>query len=190
MGWSGACQGGATLTVRVNQPMVCEPVFESTAPTVAHTGFFMDSQAGDFVGGGRQWLYNASNALFTVSRHSPSSGSGVSVNISGDTTWSLDLDAPAGAPLAVGTYTGAVRYPFNSFVAGLDISGNGHGCNEETGWFIVRELVIGTDGSIVRFAADVEQHCENGDPGLFAAIRYNSTIASIVPFEGAIRTAA
>ena len=185
IGWSASCSGGATTTVRVNQPLVCDPVFDSTSPAVAHTGFFMDSQAGDPIGQGRQRFYNASNASFTVSRNDPSNGSGIHVSIVGDTTWSVDVDANGRASLVPGTYVGAKRFPFNGLSAGLDISGNGSGCSQETGWFVVRQLITATDGSVIRFAADIEQHCNNADAGLFAAIRYNSTVPLVAPFDGA-----
>ncbi len=69
-------------------------------------------------------------------------------------------------------------------INGLDVSGNGAGCNQLTGQFVVREIVLNGDGTVSRFAADFEQHCEDQHPGLFGAIRYNSTISDLVPFAG------
>ena len=63
-------------------------------------------------------------------------------------------------------------------------SGSGRGCNELTGQFVVREIELAPGGSVLRFAADFEQHCEDMNPGLFGAIRYNSTISDLTPFEG------
>jgi hypothetical protein len=53
-----------------------------------------------------------------------------------------------------------------------------------TGRFLVREVVFSGSGNVERFAADFEQHCEDADPGLFGVIRYNSTVSTLVPFEG------
>lgn len=50
---------------------------------------------------------------------------------------------------------------------------------------MVLEAAYGPDGTALHFAADFEQHRENAGPGLFGAIRYNSTIASLQPFGGA-----
>jgi hypothetical protein len=48
----------------------------------------------------------------------------------------------------------------------------------------VLEAVYDGNGNIQRFAADVEQHCEDRDAALFAAIRYNSTVSNTTPFGG------
>jgi hypothetical protein len=97
----------------------------------------------------------------------------------------VDLDAPAGAPLAVGTYTGAVRYPFNGFAAGLDISGDGAAA---TGRPLVHrpQLVIGTTDRVVRFAATSSSTVRT----VIRAVRRDSLQLHdrvIVPFDGAIR---
>ena len=169
--------------MRVNQPVQCAAVFESTT-SGTHTALFMDSKTGDFVGAGRQWLYNTSNITFTATPTDTNS-LGVTIRVSGDTFWTLSFDAPGTAALGPGQYFGAIRYPFNGFLAGIDVSGDGRGCNRETGSFVVYEVGFGPDGSVQRFAADFEQHCENSDAGLFGAIRYNSTTASLVPFAAA-----
>ena len=67
---------------------------------------------------------------------------------------------------------------------GLEVSGSGRGCNALTGRFIVREIVFGSGGTVQRFAVDFEQHCNDVVPALFGAIRYNSTVSDIVPFNG------
>ena len=95
----------------------------------------------------------------------------------------MDLSAENNLPLVPGVYARATRYPFTPF-AGLDVVANSRGCNELTGRFVVLEAVYAPNGTVQRFAADVEQHCEDADPGLFAAIRYNSTLDA-TPFGGA-----
>lgn len=98
--------------------------------------------------------------------------------------WDIQLSAPGeGFRPEVGVHESARRAPFTSW-NGLDVPGLGHGCNQLTGRFVVLEAVYGTGGSITRFAADFEQHCNDAAPGLSGAIRYNSTIMSLVPFGG------
>jgi Divergent InlB B-repeat domain/FG-GAP-like repeat len=185
LGWTGNCSGPAVTTVRLNQTMLCGAIFQSTTQVAPYSSLFMDSQPGESIGQGRQWIFNSSNATFTAMVIDATNGPGVRIGVVSDTSWSLNSDAPAGAPLMAGTYFGATRFPFNQARAGMELSGDGRVCGHLSGWFIVRQLERAIDGTIVRFAADLEEHCEAQDPGLFAAIRYNSTVPSSVPFEGA-----
>jgi len=184
IGWTGSCDGGAATTIRVNQRVRCDPLFDSTTSATARTTLFFDSQQGDYIGQGRQWLYNAANAQFTVARNDASTGAGVRVTVAGDTNWALEFDADGRRPLTVGTYARGVRYFANNLLPGLDVYGDGRGCNQLSGRFVVLELQVAGDGSVLRFAADFEQHCERVDQALYGSVRYNSTIATIAPFNG------
>jgi hypothetical protein len=81
-------------------------------------------------------------------------------------------------------YSGAIRTA-TAIRPGLDVSGNGTGCNTVTGRFHLRELVTGMDGTVERLALDIEQHCNDTGPGLFMSVRHQSTVADVRPFEGA-----
>src|SRR5206468_1452242 len=66
-------------------------------------------------------------------------------------------------------------FPFeNGTTPGIDMAGEGRGCNTVRGRFDVLEVAYGTDGAVRRFAADFVQHCEGGLPALFGQIRYNA----------------
>jgi hypothetical protein len=52
------------------------------------------------------------------------------------------------------------------------VFGSGRGCNEVTGRFVIHEIAFAADGSVLRFVADFEQHCEGGPPALRGTIRY------------------
>jgi hypothetical protein len=155
----------------------------SPAPAAAQTtALFVDSQPGDYVGGGRTHTHVPPDATFDLQASSASAG--VFLWVDGtDFWWSVELKPPTTSALAVGTYAPARRGRFRSF-AGFEISSNNGGCSELTGRFVVLEIEYATDGSIARFAADLEQHCQDAAHALFAAVRYNSTIASLVPFGG------
>jgi hypothetical protein len=114
---------------------------------------------------------------------------GVSITYSGDASWSFDFAAPSynpvtntntGQPLSVGFYNNATRWPFNSPTKpGLDISGNGRGNNQLSGWFNVLEIAYGGNGDILSFAVDFRQYDENltmSGPSLYGSLRFNSTI--------------
>jgi hypothetical protein len=55
--------------------------------------------------------------------------------------------------------------------------GAGGGCNTLTGRFDVLEAVFRSDGSVVSFAVDFEQHCEGLPAALFGVVRVNSSNA-------------
>ena len=89
----------------------------------------------------------------------------------------LNFAAPNHAPLAVGVYTGATRFPFNAAnEPGLDVYGDGRGCNELTGRFEVFEIVYGAGNQIQSFRATFEQHCEGGTPALRGEVRFNAQV--------------
>src|SRR5205085_1459314 len=82
---------------------------------------------------------------------------------------------PQQAPLAVGSYEAAVRYPFeNGTTPCISLTGDSRGCNTVSGRFDVLEVAYGPDGSVRRFAADFVQHCEGNAAALFGQIRYNA----------------
>ena len=123
------------------------------------------------------------DGTFSIGRNS---AGGVSFSLTAPDSsfwWTADFSTPGNAPPVPGTYEPATRFPLTVF-AGLAMVGGGRSCDELTGRYVVLEAVYAPDGAVQRFAADLEQHCEDADPALFAAIRYNSTIADTSPFGG------
>jgi hypothetical protein len=96
----------------------------------------------------------------------------------------MEFSATGDAPLAAGSYDAARRYPFAPG-NGLAVSGMHRGCGDLSGRFVVREILLAPDGAVLRFAADFEQLCEGTDGALFGAVRYNSTVSTLLPFDGA-----
>jgi hypothetical protein len=142
--------------------------------TVPSSGTFlyMNSEPGDYIGGAIEQLYTSADTAINASL--PEGGSLFNASaIQGQYThwWYVDIAAPQGQPLAVGSYTGAVRYPFNPPGSGLSISGDGRGCNTLTGAFDVNELSYAPTGELLVFDATFEQHCEGGPAALFGRIR-------------------
>src|SRR5690349_17805534 len=104
------------------------------------TALVMDSQWGDWIGEGEQRTYTLADGTFSVSRNGQN---GVSLSViepAYEFWWYLDFGGAGEVPLTVGSYRNAHRYPFNN-LNGLDISGNGSGCNRLTGRFDVLEAV-------------------------------------------------
>ena len=125
------------------------------------------SQPGDYIGQGQTYV-TTNTADFSFS----GSPNLVTVGAFGYNFW---IGGPGGANLAVGTYTNSARYPFNGSQPGLDVFGDGRGCNTLTGSFEVKEIKYGTAGAVTSFWATFEQHCEGAAPAARGEIRFNAT---------------
>jgi hypothetical protein len=85
-----------------------------------------------------------------------------------------------GLKLGRGEYDGAQRNSSRSPTRpGIDVSGDGRGCNSDTGRFLVSDFALALDGTIARLAIDFEQHCEGAPPALYGSLRYNSAVAAV-----------
>jgi hypothetical protein len=140
------------------------------------TSLLLESEPGDYIGGGQSLFFAAADGIFTVAGN----GNAVWVSfhtLSYDSWWYLDFAAPNGAPLVPGLYPGATRYPFQApSEPGLDVYGDGRGCNMLTGAFEVKEVTAGSAGEILSFRATFEQHCEGAAPALRGEIRSNADV--------------
>ena len=147
----------------------------------------LNSQPGDYIGQGQQRTLTPADGYFTA-RANYHNGVRLSFQgFDGSAWWYLDFAAPQRVQLAPGVYEHATRFPFQSLaVPGLDVHGEGRGCNTLTGRFEVFEVTYGPSGEVLTFAADFEQHCEGMGPALVGAIRYN---AGPVPSRCTSRTA-
>jgi hypothetical protein len=146
------------------------------------TALFFDSQPGEFIGGGPPpRTFTTANATFTAVRE----GNAVRIVVDGAslTPWHVSFVGADNLPLAVGTYSSVRAAAFAAPFNGLSVSGDGRGCSDLTGRFVVREIEYSGE-DVTRFAADFEQHCNDFNPALFGAIRYNSTISELTPFGG------
>jgi hypothetical protein len=133
------------------------------------------SQEGDYIGGGIHQTFGPADGTFTAIREF---NNGVAIYFNGGPHWwNLHFAPPAGASLTPGVYEGATRWPFQSPTGpGLDVTGEGRGCNTSVGRFEVLEAEYSASGEVVRFAATFEQHCEGASPALVGSILYNSTL--------------
>ena len=138
------------------------------APGVTPTSgnfIYLQSDAGDYIGAGSAYTYTSANAP-TVSV----SGAHLVVSVDG---WNANFQAMIGlAQLQPGYYGNVTRWPFhNPATGGMDWSGQGRGCNQLTGWFVIDNVsyVGNALGSLdLRF----EQHCEGGVPALHGQIHW------------------
>lgn len=117
----------------------------------------MTSEPGDFVGGGRQWSYNAPADLIRMGAERWGTARALVSAANGD-FWSLSFTAPGGARLAPGVYENAGR-SFDETHPGLDVEGMGRGCNDSSGSFTIVEVSYGTYGYLQSLHATFEQRC-------------------------------
>ena len=146
------------------------------------TALYIDSQPGDPISGlsdaETQYTLTLADGPFTVSPN------GTGVRISAPGSWELGFWAANNAPLSAGWFH-AASFPARAFANGLFVGPGEQLCaTETTGWFRVLEVEYDSTGAVTRFAADFEAHCREATPGVFGAIRYNSTISSLMPFDG------
>ena len=137
----------------------------------------MDSETGDYIGQGQQYILGLNDGAFTVDS---AYADHVRVLFRGEDTWSFNFAAPDGTGLTAQTYWDATRYPFNDpSVPGLSVSGAGRGCNTLTGNFSVLEVVKDVNDNFASLAVDFEQHCEGRLAALFGSVRVNYVDPSV-----------
>lgn len=126
----------------------------------------MTSDEGDYIGQGQTYSYDTSagDTFGVTTTAGTVEGSIQSAN---GAFWHMRFAAPQGETLATGTYDGATRYPFQApSDPGMDVFGDGRGCNTLTGSFTVTQVTFGSGGAVESFDADFEQHCEGAEPAL------------------------
>ena len=146
-------------------------------PVVTSGGYWirLDSDHGDYVGGGRSYTFTPANSQVTVR----ASGNHLAIIVLeakgpyGRNSWNGDFQEPSSLPeLAKGTYTDLRRYPFNDPAkGGLDWSGEGRGSNELTGWFAI-DKVSYKGGRLSAITLRFELHSEGGAPALHGEIEW------------------
>lgn len=127
---------------------------------------YLESDAGDYIGGGLTYGYTEANATIAVV-----TGEGrASVSVD---DWNGEFKAMSSLDrLQPGYYGDLSRFPFhNPMKGGLDWSGQGRGCNTLSGWFVV-DRVTYVDGVLTALELRFEQHCEEGTPALRGKIRW------------------
>jgi hypothetical protein len=133
---------------------------------------YLNSESGDWVGQGQERLFTTADGTIGGALRGSRFGGAVYLANSG---WSVAMYAPDGQPLAVGSYTGAGRASFQPAGSpGLEITGEGRGCNTLSGQFDVTALAFSSLGEITLFDATFEQHCEGLAPALYGRIRVES----------------
>lgn len=161
--------GAALPTATAAAAAVAEPPLSSVT---------MVSDRGDYIGGGVPRTFDNRTGRITVD----GGRSAFTVAVDGGPygeQFALAFAGPDGAPLARGTYLRAQRLPFQSAGrSGLDVGGDGRGCNTLTGQFEIRDIAFDASDVVTRLHLLYEQHCEGGPAALFGEIRLGRAVGS------------
>ncbi|MDX3452149.1 hypothetical protein PV396_09390 [Streptomyces sp. ME02-8801-2C] len=143
---------------------------------VTEGSFAFSGDEGDWPSGGQSYAYStAAQDRLNISADNAHNSVHFWLDGANGDWWSLDLAAPAGKTLTPGTYTGATRHPFNEPTQpGLDLGGNGRGCNTLTGEFTISDVEFGPQGYVKKLDAVFEQHCEGSTPAARGEIHINN----------------
>ena len=144
----------------------------------------LDSQRSDFVGDGLKTTYTQANARITL----VAIENRLELLVQGEERWSATLQGPSGYPrLTTGFYTGLQRYPFHDRSrGGLAWSGEGRGCNEVTGSFVIDAISYGAQGQLESADFRLEQRCVEGFPGAsWVGVRWRASDNTEPPGPGA-----
>jgi hypothetical protein len=143
------------------------------AAASAVTDVVMLSDPGDFIGLGEAKLFTPPGAAIAA-RATPALGF-LSVTVDGGPArdnFDFEFAAPPGALLVPGVYENAERAAFRTAGhPGIDIGGDGRGCNTDAGRFDLRDLAVKPDGTVARLWVGYEQHCEGFGPALYGEVR-------------------
>jgi hypothetical protein len=140
------------------------------------TGLYYQSPSGEYIGQEETRLFLSPDNVLTPTRNYKN---GIEVELTGvgGKRMILDLSAPGQARIETGAYEGAIAFPQASDKPGINFFGDGRGCSQIAGRFVVHEAVYNGDGSVQRLAVDFEQRCEVTGPPLYAELRVNSSVA-------------
>jgi hypothetical protein len=149
------------------------PPFRVQGATLSFT-----SQAGDYIGQGHTETLTSPAWTFMVSQGNLGPG-GVAIDVRSDggtglVLWAVNLAAPRGQSLQVGTFSNAMRAAFReSSQPGLDVYGDGRGCNQVFGTFTITKIEIAPNGAVTALDATFVQHCETPTaPALNGHLRF------------------
>jgi hypothetical protein len=145
---AAGCGSGAPTQVQENQTFIK-----------------LESDAGDFIGGGQTFNYTAANSTLQVNY----SGNHLYVTVLGQ--WTGDFQLPGNAAtLKNGTYAGAVLYPSaDATKPAMRWSAPFRECSSATGTFTLQNVRYAAD-QLRDFDVAFEQHCNGAAPALHGTI--------------------
>lgn len=182
-GGGGTSPVASTPSTAPAQPSLPYPIpaglWSAPASAIPASGnyVYLQSDAGDFVGAGKNYLYTGANSLIKLNTNN--NGLGVYTTVQGNESWTGSFLLPSGAgTLQAGYFAGLARTTSaDRAVGGLDWSGDGRGCNVISGWVVIDKVTV-TAGAITALDLRFEQHCEAGMTTLHGQIHWTQADAN------------
>jgi hypothetical protein len=173
----GACGGGGDSAVN-NTPSGEQAV--RTAPSTlwqppagatptSGNYVYLQSDTGDYVGGGGSSLYTQADAAITVS----SNGTGAAVQAQGGQSWAGNFQLPAVLSTLKAAYFDSVQsWPSqDTTAAALSFAVNGRSCSGVTGWLAI-DRVLYTGSVVASIELRFEQRCSGSTAALRGKVRW------------------
>jgi hypothetical protein len=135
---------------------------------------YFDGDANDYIYGGIKTLQVTSWHPFNTGTPDTFTASVIDPS-EANAPWSFVFSSQQlNEPLAVGTYTGASRWPFEAAgQPGFDVFGDGRGCNTVSGWFAIQSIAGGPNsGDFTEITATFEHRCEGAPPVLRGCVHF------------------
>ena len=158
--WTGRFAMSAIVKQHGRTVDRCRLKTRSWRATTPQIHIHLAGDAGDYIVGGGTYDY--------ASPKDPVSLTGDRRQILGEAgDYSLVFIPPHGQTLKPGTYTDARRSAFADGHAGVEVTGDGRGCNEATGQFTINAISFSRKtGKLTKLDMSFEEHCEGGAPAL------------------------
>jgi len=153
------------------------PFTWQTTAAAEITSLQMESDPGEFIGGGGNYFYTPDMGVFRIFK---GIDSGIQIQyISYDNShfWILSFSGPNAQPLTPGLYEGARDYlgKTDPTLPGMQIDGDGRGCDPR-GSFEILEATYSNTGDPLVLRARFEQRCGNALLALRGEIRYRANV--------------
>lgn len=136
----------------------------------------IESEPGDPIGLGKEYLYNA-RAGWQVYGYGWKNRIAVGVV---NASWFLNFAPRDGDTLRVGTYLNTTTWPFQDNEPGLHVWGGATGCGWTHGSFEVRQLRF-VSGRLANLDLSFRYHCEDNGAALTGRMRWNARSDVIGP---------
>ncbi|HEX8648587.1 MAG TPA: calcium-binding protein [Thermoleophilaceae bacterium] len=130
------------------------------------------SEPGDYVGMGEHRVFHPGNSTMGAGWRDEGY-LGISLQGgSSDDNFGLDFAAPKGQPLRPGVYDNAMRAGLQDpGRPGIDVNGDGRGCNVVLGRFEVREIDVTPEGGVRKLWIVFEHHCHGALQAMYGEVR-------------------
>ena len=172
--------GGGSPTPTPSPPVSTPPAVPTPVPEAKITTISLRSDAGDWLGLGKNMVYNKTNAKIEITAQKNQ----LVVRVDGDESWTgvFQTGGTEQTQLKVGMVADAARYIDKQDWSknGLTWFGEGRSCSSATGWFAI-DSVAYSNGALSQISLRFERHCNGAAAALRGEVKYYAEDASKPP---------